>query len=93
MGAVDDGVRHCACTRLPLCDGRTPRADSQRRRLRLEFRRDRHHGNYNHRLSRIRQQRRAEFVRARKAMQYSASIDDVARIFKEGNSGGYATTG
>ena len=31
-----------------------------------------------------------EFVRARKAMQYSASIDDVARIFKEGNNGGYA---
>lgn len=31
-----------------------------------------------------------EFVRARKAMQYSASIDDVARIFEEGNNGGYA---
>jgi len=31
-----------------------------------------------------------EFVRARKAMQYSASIDDVARIFKAGNNGGYA---
>ncbi len=31
-----------------------------------------------------------EFVRARKAMQYSASIDDVAQIFKEGNNGGYA---
>ena len=31
-----------------------------------------------------------EFVRARKAMQYSASIDDVARIFREGNNGGYA---
>ena len=31
-----------------------------------------------------------EFVRARKAMQYSASIDDFARIMKEGNSGGYA---
>jgi Phospholipase B len=31
-----------------------------------------------------------EFVRARKAMQYSASIDDVAAIFKEGNNGGYA---
>jgi hypothetical protein len=31
-----------------------------------------------------------EFVRARKAMQYSESIDDVARIFKEGNNGGYA---
>jgi hypothetical protein len=31
-----------------------------------------------------------EFVRARKAMQYSASIDDAARIFKEGNNGGYA---
>ena len=31
-----------------------------------------------------------EFVRARKAMQYSASIDDVVRIFKEGNNGGYA---
>ena len=31
-----------------------------------------------------------EFIRARKAMQYSASIDDVARIFKQGNNGGYA---
>src|SRR5579863_702658 len=31
-----------------------------------------------------------EFVRARKAMQYSASIDDAARIFKKGNNGGYA---
>jgi len=31
-----------------------------------------------------------EFIRARKAMQYSASIDDVARIFKDGNNGGYA---
>jgi len=31
-----------------------------------------------------------EFVRARKAMQYSNSIDDFARIMKEGNSGGYA---
>lgn len=32
----------------------------------------------------------AEFVRARKAMQYSNSIDDFARIMKEGNNGGYA---
>ncbi|MDQ6699780.1 MAG: phospholipase B family protein, partial [Acidobacteriota bacterium] len=31
-----------------------------------------------------------EFVRARKAMQYSSSIDDFARIMKEGNNGGYA---
>ena len=31
-----------------------------------------------------------EFVRARKVMQYAASIDDAARIFKEGNNGGYA---
>jgi hypothetical protein len=31
-----------------------------------------------------------EFVRARRAMQYSASIDDYARIMKEGNNGGYA---
>ncbi len=31
-----------------------------------------------------------EFVRARKAMQYSASIDEVASNFKEGNNGGYA---
>jgi hypothetical protein len=34
----------------------------------------------------------AEFVRARKAMQYSASIDDFTRIMKEGNNGGYANT-
>jgi hypothetical protein len=33
-----------------------------------------------------------EFVRARKAMQYSASIDDFARIMKAGNNGGYANT-
>lgn len=32
----------------------------------------------------------AEFVRARKAMQYSASIDDFARIMQDGNNGGYA---
>jgi len=32
----------------------------------------------------------AEFVRARKAAQYSASIDDFTRIMKEGNNGGYA---
>ena len=31
-----------------------------------------------------------EFVRARKAMQYSDSIDDYARIMKDGNNGGYA---
>lgn len=31
-----------------------------------------------------------EFVRARKAMQYSSGIDEVTRIFKEGNNGGYA---
>jgi hypothetical protein len=31
-----------------------------------------------------------EFVRARKAMQYSESIDDFARIMEEGNNGGYA---
>jgi hypothetical protein len=31
-----------------------------------------------------------EFVRARKAMQYSASIDDFDRIMREGNNGGYA---
>ena len=32
----------------------------------------------------------AEFVRARKAMQYSNSIDDFVRIMREGNNGGYA---
>jgi len=31
-----------------------------------------------------------EFVRARKAMQYSDSIDEFASIMKEGNNGGYA---
>jgi Phospholipase B len=31
-----------------------------------------------------------EFVRARKALQYSASIDEAAGIFKDGNNGGYA---
>jgi hypothetical protein len=33
-----------------------------------------------------------EFVRARKAMQYSSSIDDFARIMQDGNNGGYANT-
>jgi hypothetical protein len=33
-----------------------------------------------------------EFVRARKAAQYSTSIDDFTRIMKEGNNGGYANT-
>jgi hypothetical protein len=33
-----------------------------------------------------------EFVRARKAAQYSSSIDDFARIMEEGNNGGYANT-
>jgi hypothetical protein len=33
-----------------------------------------------------------EFVRARKAAQYAASIDDFARIMKKGNNGGYANT-
>ena len=33
-----------------------------------------------------------EFVRARKAMQYGASIDDFARIMSHGNNGGYANT-
>jgi hypothetical protein len=31
-----------------------------------------------------------EFVRARKAMQYSVSIDDFDRIMRTGNNGGYA---
>ncbi len=31
-----------------------------------------------------------EFVRARKAMQYSSSIDDFDRIMRQGNNGGYA---
>lgn len=31
-----------------------------------------------------------EFMRARKAAQYSNSIDDVIKIFTEGNNGGYA---
>jgi hypothetical protein len=35
-------------------------------------------------------QGKPEFVRARKAMQYSRSIDDFARIMLEGNNGGYA---
>jgi hypothetical protein len=31
-----------------------------------------------------------EFVRARKAMQYASTIDEFARLMKEGNNGGYA---
>src|SRR5439155_22753592 len=33
-----------------------------------------------------------EFVRARKAMQYSSSIDDFVKWMSEGNNGGYANT-
>jgi Phospholipase B len=33
---------------------------------------------------------KAEFVRARKAMQYANSIDDYVKIMLEGNNGGYA---
>lgn len=33
-----------------------------------------------------------EFVRARKAMQYSNNLDDFARIMETGNNGGYANT-
>ena len=33
-----------------------------------------------------------EFQRMRKAIQYSSSLADVTRIFKEGNNGGYANT-
>lgn len=33
-----------------------------------------------------------EFMRMRKAIQYSKSLDDVCRIFKNGNNGGYAST-
>lgn len=33
-----------------------------------------------------------EFVRARKAMQYSSSVGEFARIMEEGNNGGYANT-
>ena len=33
-----------------------------------------------------------EFARARKAMQYSESIDDFARLMEQGNNGGYANT-
>ncbi|HTW30212.1 MAG TPA: C45 family peptidase [Candidatus Sulfotelmatobacter sp.] len=33
-----------------------------------------------------------EFIRARKAAQYSTSIDDFTRIMKDGNNGGYANT-
>ncbi|MBI4165732.1 MAG: peptidase C45 [Acidobacteria bacterium] len=33
---------------------------------------------------------RAEFVRARQAMQYAQSIDDYVRIMLDGNNGGYA---
>jgi hypothetical protein len=33
---------------------------------------------------------KAEFVRARKALQYAGSIDDYSKIMLEGNNGGYA---
>ncbi|HUJ29736.1 MAG TPA: C45 family peptidase [Candidatus Acidoferrum sp.] len=33
---------------------------------------------------------KAEFVRARKAMQYAGSIDDFVKIMLDGNNGGYA---
>ncbi len=40
----------------------------------------------------FRQSGTPEFVRARKAMQYSESIEDFARIMKENNNGAYANT-
>lgn len=40
----------------------------------------------------FRQSGTPEFVRARRAMQYSESIDDFARIMKEDNNGAYANT-
>jgi len=33
-----------------------------------------------------------EFVRMRKAIQYSKSLEDVVKIFEKGNNGGYANT-
>jgi len=33
-----------------------------------------------------------EFMRMRKAIQYSRNLDDVVRIMREGNNGGYANT-
>ena len=33
-----------------------------------------------------------EFQRMRKAIQYSSNLDDMVRIFKDGNNGGYANT-
>jgi hypothetical protein len=48
------------------------------------------HRNHHQRLQRLRPNGIPEFVRARKAMQYAASIDDFARIMKDGNNGGYA---
>jgi hypothetical protein len=33
---------------------------------------------------------KAEFVRARKALQYASSIDEYAKIMSDGNNGGYA---
>lgn len=33
-----------------------------------------------------------EFARMRNALQFGASLDDVARIFRQGNNGGYANT-
>ena len=68
-----------------------PGPDPQRRRFRRERRR-------NHRSPRrpsagfhgFDPKGIPEFARARKAMQYAASIDDFARIMKDGNNGGYA---
>lgn len=34
----------------------------------------------------------AEFIRARKAVQYSSNIDDFYKIMRDGNNGGYANT-
>lgn len=40
----------------------------------------------------FRQSGTPEFIRARRAMQYSESVEDFARIMKEDNNGGYANT-
>src|ERR1039458_10062423 len=90
--AREHRLRYRARAGQPYPDGRHGRTDPQRRRFRRQFRRHHDHGDHYQPLQRFRSRRLPEFARARKAMQYSASIDDFARIMKDGNNGGYANT-
>ena len=88
--ALEHHLRHPPREGVPHPDGRLPGPDPQRRRLRDELRGRRHHRDHDLAVQGVRTNGIPEFVRARKAMQYAASIDDFVRIMANRNNGGYA---